>query len=79
MDTCLYGRDSETFYSLMYQAIKRGSPHAIASVGNIIACRNKMEHLYPTGKQLLACAAGQNFADAYNGQRLKACQYGKQG
>lgn len=81
--TPFYGWDSETFYYLMSEAIKRGSPHAMTKVGNIIAHRDKMEHLYPIGKQLLECAASQNFANAYGslgrityytGHKLKAYQ-----
>ncbi|WP_095101639.1 hypothetical protein [Pseudomonas sp. Irchel 3A5] len=59
----LYGRDYDAMYKLLSEAVDRGSPQAMASVGGNIVPQAK--ELHPVGKQMLECAVKQGYAPAY--------------
>ncbi|UXZ98759.1 hypothetical protein K3169_13260 [Pseudomonas phytophila] len=59
----LYGRDYDAMYKLLSDAVDRGSPQAMASVGGNIVPQAK--ELHPVGKQMLECAVKQGYAPAY--------------
>ena len=71
----LFGRDYETMYYLYAEAIKRGSPQAMSAVGGTIVVR--VQELHPLGKQLLECAVGQGYAEAYDHLGLLADMEGR--
>ncbi|MFP8580009.1 hypothetical protein AB9C65_10815 [Klebsiella pasteurii] len=73
--TYLFGRDDESMYYLYAEAIKRGSPQAMSAVGGTIVVR--VQELHPLGRQLLECAAGQGYAEAYDHLGLLADMEGR--
>jgi hypothetical protein len=84
--TYLFGRDDDSMYRLLSEAIERGSPQAMASAGGIIVMQSRP--MWPLGKALLECSASHGYADAYGslgvladmqGRRLDAYRLWEQG